>query len=176
MAVWTTEVVAEIERSAQSLQIFWRVSPFNWPWIGSGEKWEQSKMTPRILAWGTGRINRAAIIQIGNPIRRACCCYCCSVTKLCQTVCDPFDCSTPGLPAPHHSWSFPKFVFIALVMPSSHLILWHPLILLLSVFPSIRDFSNESSVHISWPEVLQLKLQLQHQHQSFQGIFRVDLP
>ena len=40
---------------------------------------------------------------------------------------------------------------IALVMPSSHLILWHPL-LLSFIFPSIRDFSNESAVHIRWPK------------------------
>ena len=45
------------------------------------------------------------------------------------------------------SWSLPKFMFIASVMPSSRLILWHPL-LLPSIFPSIRDFSNESTVHI----------------------------
>ena len=40
------------------------------------------------------------------------------------------------------SQSLPKFMSIALVMPSSHLILWHPLLLLPSIFPSIRDFSN----------------------------------
>ena len=44
--------------------------------------------------------------------------------------------------------SLPKFMPIASVMPSSHLILWHPLLLLPSVFP--RDFSNESAVHIRW--------------------------
>ena len=38
------------------------------------------------------------------------------------------------------SWSLPKFMSIALVIPSSHLILWHPLLLLPSIFPSIRDF------------------------------------
>ena len=48
------------------------------------------------------------------------------------------------------SRSLPKFVFIASVMPSSHLILWCPLFLP-SIFPSIRDFSNELSVHIRWP-------------------------
>ena len=50
------------------------------------------------------------------------------------------------------SWNLPSFMFIALVMPSSRLILWHPLLLLPSIFPSIRDFSNESSVHIRWPK------------------------
>ena len=46
------------------------------------------------------------------------------------------------------SWSLFKFLFIASVMPSSCHILWHPLFLLPLIFPSIRDFSNESSVHI----------------------------
>ena len=49
------------------------------------------------------------------------------------------------------SWSLPKFMPIALVMPSSHLILWHPLLLLLSIFPSIRDFSSELAAWIRWP-------------------------
>ena len=50
------------------------------------------------------------------------------------------------------SQSLPKFMSIALVMPSSHLILWHPLLLLPSIFPSTRDFSNESAVCIRWPK------------------------
>ena len=50
------------------------------------------------------------------------------------------------------SQSLPKFMFIRSVMPSSHLILWHPLLLLSLIFPSIRDFSNELSVHIRWPK------------------------
>ena len=43
-------------------------------------------------------------------------------------------------------------MLIASVTPSSHLILWHPLLLLPLIFPSIRDFSNESSVLIRWPK------------------------
>ena len=46
----------------------------------------------------------------------------------------------------------PKFLSIVSMMPSSHLILWYPLLLLPSIFPSIRDFSNESAVHIRWPK------------------------
>ena len=49
------------------------------------------------------------------------------------------------------SWSLPEFMSIASVMPSSHLILWLPLLLLPSIFSSIRDFSNESAVCIRWP-------------------------
>ena len=51
-----------------------------------------------------------------------------------------------------NSWSFPKFVSTELVMPSNHLILCHPLLLLPSIFPSIRDFSNESVLCIRWPK------------------------
>ena len=50
------------------------------------------------------------------------------------------------------SWSLPKFMFIASVMPPRHLMLWHPLFLLPSIFQSIRDFSSESAVHIRWPK------------------------
>ena len=50
------------------------------------------------------------------------------------------------------SRSLSKFMFITSVMPSSHLILWCPLLLLPSIFPSIRDFSNESSFCIMWPK------------------------
>ena len=49
------------------------------------------------------------------------------------------------------SWSLPKFMSIASVMPSNHLILWHPL-LLPSIFPSIKDFSSESALCIRWPK------------------------
>ena len=50
------------------------------------------------------------------------------------------------------SRSLLKFVSIASVMPSNHLILCHPLLFLPSIFPSIRDFSNESAVHIRLPK------------------------
>ena len=50
------------------------------------------------------------------------------------------------------SWSLLKFMFIESVMPSNHLILYHPLLLLPSSFPSIRVFSNESALCIRWPK------------------------
>ena len=51
-----------------------------------------------------------------------------------------------------NSWSPPKPMSIELVMPSNHFILCHPLLLLPSIFPSVRVFSNESAFHIRWPE------------------------
>ena len=63
-----------------------------------------------------------------------------------------------GLQHPRHpcpitnSWSLLKLMSIETVMPSNHLILCHPLLLLPSIFPSIRVFSNESVLHIRWPK------------------------
>ena len=51
-----------------------------------------------------------------------------------------------------NSWSPPKLISFELVMPSNHLILCHPLLLLPSIFPSIRVFSNESAILIRWPK------------------------
>ena len=50
------------------------------------------------------------------------------------------------------SWSLLRFMYIELVMPSNHLILCCPLLLLPSIFPTIRVFSNESALHIRWPK------------------------
>ena len=57
--------------------------------------------------------------------------------------CDSMDCSTPGLPVHHHSQSLLKLMPIELVMLSNHLILCHPLLLLLLIFPSIKVISSE---------------------------------
>ena len=67
-----------------------------------------------------------------------------SVTQSCPTLCNPMDCSTPGLPVHHQLPEFTQTHVIKSVMPSNHLILCHPLLLLPSIFPSIRVFSNES--------------------------------
>ena len=62
------------------------------------------------------------------------------------------DCSTPGFHDHHPSQSWLKLMSIKLVMPSNHLIFCHPLLLLPSIFPSIRVFSKESALHIRWPK------------------------
>ena len=71
-----------------------------------------------------------------------------------------------------NSWSLPKPMPIELVIPSNHLILCCPLLLLLSIFPSIRVFSNESACHIRWPAKV---LEFQLQNQSYQWTPRTDL-
>ena len=77
--------------------------------------------------------------------------YCCSVTKSCLTVCHSKDCSIPGSPVLHYLRSLLRLMSIELVMPPNHLILCCPL-LLPSIFPSIRVFSNELALRIRWPK------------------------
>ena len=75
-----------------------------------------------------------------------------SIAQSCLTLCDPVNCSTPGLPVHPNSQSSLKLTSIKSVMPSSHLILYRPLFLLPPIPPSIRVFSNESVLCIRWPK------------------------
>ena len=68
------------------------------------------------------------------------------------TVCDPMDCSTPGLPVHHQLLQLAQTHVHQVGEPSNHLILCHPLLLLLSMFSSIRVFANESVLRIRWPK------------------------
>ena len=77
---------------------------------------------------------------------------CCSVTQSRQTPCDPMDCSMPGFPVLHCLPEFAKLTSIGSMMPSNHLIFCHPLLLLPSIFPSIKVFSNELALDIRWPK------------------------
>ena len=80
-------------------------------------------------------------------------CCCCSAAQLCPTLCKPMDYSMLGFPSITISQSLLKLMFTEMVMPPNHLILRHPLLLLLpSIFSSIRVFSNESVFHIRWPK------------------------
>ena len=77
--------------------------------------------------------------------------YCCSVTISGWTLWNPMNCSTPDFPV-FISWSFFKLMSIESVIRSNYLILCCPLLLLPSIFPSIRVFSNELALHIKWPK------------------------
>ena len=74
-----------------------------------------------------------------------------SVTQSCPTLCDLKVARQPSLSI-INSQSLLKLMPIASVMPSNHLILCYPLLLLPSIFPSIRVFSNELVLPIRWPE------------------------
>ena len=78
---------------------------------------------------------------------------CCSVAQSCLTLSNSTDCSMSGFPVSSTiSWSLLKLKSIELVMPSNHLVLCRPLLLLPSVFLSIRVFSNQSALRIRWPK------------------------
>ena len=75
-----------------------------------------------------------------------------SVAQSCLTLYDPMNHSTPGLPVHHQLPELLRLTSIESVMPSSHLILCRPLLLLLPIPPSIRVFSNESTLRMRWPK------------------------
>ena len=98
-----------------------------------------------------------------------------SVAQLCPTLCDPMDCSMPGFPIHHQLLSLLKIISISSVTQSYHLILCHPLLLLPSVFPSIRVFSNESVLYIRWPKYWSFNFSIRPSNE-YSGLisFRVD--
>jgi len=105
---------------------------------------------PNSDAAGEKKINQKLILHLSDnsSIQFS------SVTQLCPTLCDPMNCSTPGLPVHHQVPEFTQ-THVESVMPSSHLILCHPLLLLPPIPPSIRVFSNESTLHMRWPKYWQ---------------------
>ena len=75
-----------------------------------------------------------------------------SVAQSCPTLCNPWTAACQASLSITNFRSPPKFISIESVMPSNHLILCHPLLLLPSIFPSIRVFSNESARRSRWPK------------------------
>ena len=101
------------------------------------------------------------------------CSCCCSVAQSCPTLCDPMD--TPGFPLSFTiSQSLLKLMSIGLVMPSNHLILCHPLLLLPSIFPSIQVFSNESALCIRWPKYWSFSFNISPSNKYWLISFRID--
>ena len=74
------------------------------------------------------------------------------VAQLCPTLCDPMNWACQASLSITNSQSSHKLMSVESVMPSNHLILCHPLLLLPSIFPSIRVFSNESALRMGWPK------------------------
>ena len=77
---------------------------------------------------------------------------CCSVAQSCPALCKPWTAARQASLSFTISWSLLKLMSVESVMPSNHLILSRPLLLLPSVFPSIRVFSNKSAFYIRWPK------------------------
>ena len=99
---------------------------------------------------------------------------CCSIAQSCPILCDPVDCITPGFPDLHHLQNLLKLMSFESVMPSNHLILCHPL-LLPSVFPNIRVFSDKSALHIRWPKYWNFSFSISPSN-GYSGLisFRID--
>ena len=77
---------------------------------------------------------------------------CCRVTQSCPIFMDLWMAAQQASLPFTISWSLLRFTSIEPLMPSNHLILCRPLLLLPSIFPSIRVFSNESALRIRWPK------------------------
>ena len=75
-----------------------------------------------------------------------------SVAQSCLTLVTPWTAAHQASLSITNSQSLLKLTSIELVMPSNHLILCHPLLLLPSIYPSIRVFSDESVLRIRWPK------------------------
>ena len=115
-------VYFKIGKQAQSQQCRWKQST-------RGDRW----------------LNRLIALWKQNKIQFT------SVAQSWLTPCDSMNHSTPGLPVYYQLLYLPKLMSIESMMPSNHLILCHPLLLLPSTFPSIRVFSSESVLPIRWP-------------------------
>ena len=98
-----------------------------------------------------------------------------SVTQSCLTLCNSMDCSTPGLSVHRQLLEPTQLMSIELAMPSNHLILCHPLLLLPSILPSLRVFSSESVLHIRWPKYWSFSLNISPSNE-YSGLisFRID--
>ena len=97
------------------------------------------------------------------------------VAQSCPTLCDPMNCSMPASLFITNSRSSHKLVSIESVMPSSHLILCWPLLLLPPMPPSIRVFSSESTLHMRWPEYWSFSLSISPSNEYSELIsFRMD--
>jgi len=98
-----------------------------------------------------------------------------SVAQSCPTLCDLMNRSSPGLPVYHQLLQSTQIMSIESVTPSNHLILCRPLLLLHSIFPSIRVFSSESLLRIRWPKYWSFSFSISPSNE-YSGLisFRID--
>ena len=100
---------------------------------------------------------------------------CCSVVQPCLTLCNLMNCSISGPLSFTISQSLFKLMSFESVMPSNHLMLCHLLLLLPSIFPSIRVFSNELAPSIRWPKYWSFSISISPSNE-YSGLisFRID--
>ena len=88
----------------------------------------------------------------------------CAVTNSCLILCNPMDCSTPGFPVLHYLTESTQIHIHWVDDAIQHLILCHSLVQLHSIFPSIRVFSSESALPISWPKYWSFSIHLSNEY------------
>ena len=130
----------------------WRISPEcefqSFPLL-RGRNWGCTSFSCLKGFNGTSHNASVTFPAVGRHKEQRHTCYC-SVVQSCLTLNYAMDCSTSGFPVPHH---LPKFAQVHVhciddaIQPSHPLM---PLLLLPSIFPSIKDFSKESALHIKW--------------------------
>ena len=135
-------------------------------WIWSSSFNSCRKVRHRELKWFT-REYQWQSLKIENQFS--------SITQSCPTLCDPTDYSTPGLSGHHQLPEFTQTMSFESVMPSNHLILCYPLLLLPLIFCIIRVFSNESVLCIRWPKYWSFSFSISPSNE-YSGLifFRID--
>ena len=117
----------------------------------------------------------SATVNLSKFFMKLCCVAsfcCCSVSKLCLTLCDPMDCSTPGFPVLHHLPEFAHAHWDDDVIRLSHPLSPPPL--LPSIFPNIRIFSSELALHSRWPKYWGFSFNISPSN-KYSGLFPLEL-
>ena len=127
-------------------------------------------LLPLLERWGNWRFRR----WTDWPKEKSCLCFC-SVQLLSRVLLfeTPWTTAHQAFLSFTVSWSWPKFMSIESVMLCNHLILCCPLLLLPSVFPSIRVFSSESALHIRWPKDWSFSIDSSNEYSKLIS-FRID--
>ena len=169
----------QLEQARRSLEIF----------VDKLREWSEDEFLEirwlfRVKVEGFGRLYRAfstmAICNYNHTIMGSLWSCLSKGVVLIQSLshvwlCDPMNCSTPASLSITNSWGLLKLMSIESVMPSNHLILYHPLLLLPSIFPSIRVFSNESVLCIRWPKYWNFSFSISPSNKYSELIFfRID--
>ena len=165
-------------------------------WWPSERRWEKNFQTQSIEEGsefiitksrdnaGTGSMEAELLTRQGEPIG---CCWnsgpapgradafvsCCSVTKSCLNLCDPWTAARQASLFFTISLSLLKLMSIELVMVPNHLTLCHPLLLLPSVFPITRVFSDEPALRIRWPKYWSFSISPSNEYSALIS-FRID--
>ena len=122
----------------------------------------QSPIMKRTSFWGVSSRTLPLLKEKKNKNFLIICCCCCWVAQSVQLFVTPWTVARQASLFLTISQAFPKFMFIALVMPSIYLNLWCPLLLLPLIFPSIRVFSNELPVCIRGPKYWNYSFSISH--------------